>query len=182
MRRRRFGQWLSPHRVHRSLAEIDLDELAAHGIRGILMDLDDTLCPRDSSVTPEPIMVWLKAAAERFQLFIVSNNFSLERVRIVSDALSIPGIHGAQKPRRSGINHAMTQLGLQRHELVLIGDRLLTDVLASRRAGIMAILVEPILAERRFLSLGVRLLEANLLRLFGETPFQRHDPPAGADS
>jgi HAD superfamily phosphatase (TIGR01668 family) len=182
VRRRRFAQWLSPHSVYASVADIDLDELWAAGIRGILMDLDDTLCPRDSSETPAPIATWLKTAAERFQLFIISNNFSLERVRIVSDLLAIPGIHGAQKPRRGGIHHAMDKLGLDRHELVLIGDRLLTDVVASRRAGIMAILVEPILAERRFLRLGVRRLERNLLRLVGETKYQRRHPPEGGES
>ena len=176
MRPRRLAQWLSPHKVYPSVAEIDLDELAAAGIRGILLDLDDTLCPRDSSETPAPIRAWLTAAAARFQLFIVSNNFSLERVRIVSDDLCIPGIHGAQKPRRSGIRLAMGRLGLPRQALVLIGDRLLTDVVASRRAGIMAILVAPLLTERRFLPRGMRLLEANLLRLVGQSPYEPTGP------
>jgi HAD superfamily phosphatase (TIGR01668 family) len=170
MRRRQLGRWLNPHHVHRSIADIDQDTLYAAGIRGILMDLDDTLCPRDSGETPPEIREWLQRASERFQLFIVSNNLSLIRVQEVSGSLCIPAIHRAQKPRRGGIRHAMAQLGLQRHELVLIGDRLLTDVLASRRAGIMAILVEPFHPEERWLPRNVRRLEMTLLGLVGDRP------------
>jgi HAD superfamily phosphatase (TIGR01668 family) len=175
MRPRALGRWLNPHHLHRSIADIDQDALFAAGIRGILMDLDDTLCPRDSGQTPPAIRAWLQKASERFQLFIISNNFSLVRVQEVAGDLCIPAIHRAQKPRRAGIHHAMAQLGLKRHELVLIGDRLLTDVLASRRAGIMAILVEPFEPERRLIPRSVRLLEANLLRMVGERP--QWEPP-----
>jgi HAD superfamily phosphatase (TIGR01668 family) len=170
MSRRSLGRWLNPHHLYRSISEIDLDALCACGIRGILMDLDDTLCPRDSGETPPAVRTWLQAAATRFQLFIISNNMSLVRVQEVAGDLCIPAIHRAQKPRRAGIRHAMAQLGLQRHELVLIGDRLLTDVLASRRAGIMAILVEPFEPERRWLPRSVRRLEATLLGLVGDRP------------
>lgn len=176
MSKRRF-HWFNPHWVHKSVAEISLDDLAAAGIRGILLDLDDTLCPRDSGETPPEILAWLAEASKRFQLYIVSNNFSIQRVQSVSEALCIPAIHRAAKPRRGGIRHAMKALNLSREELVLIGDRLLTDVVASRRAGIMAILVEPLLAERRFLGRGLRLLEANLMRLVGGA--RPPQPPTG---
>lgn len=167
MSRHRLHRWFNPHWVYKSVADIDQDALAAAGIKGILLDLDDTLCPRDSGETPPEIRAWLEAAAQRFQLFIVSNNFSIERVQAVSEALCIPAIHRAAKPRRGGIRHAMARLNLDRDELVLIGDRLLTDVVASRRAGIKAILVEPLLAERRFLGKGLRVFEASLMRLVG---------------
>jgi HAD superfamily phosphatase (TIGR01668 family) len=168
MTARPLSRWLlNPHLLHRSIADIDQDALYAAGIRGILMDLDDTLCPRGSGETPPAIRAWLQQAAARFQLFIVSNNMSLVRVQEVSGNLCIPAIHRAQKPRRGGVRHAMARLGLDPHEVVLIGDRLLTDVLASRRAGIMSILVEPFEPEHRWLPRSVRLLEANLLRLVG---------------
>ena len=38
----------------------------------------------------------------------------------------------------------MARIGAKRQETAMLGDKLLTDMLAARRAGVLALMVEPV--------------------------------------
>jgi len=135
---------LLPHMRVNTVYEINLDELHARGVRGIITDLDNTLVgAKEALATPE-LVQWLDYVRSRgFQVVIVSNN-NETRVGKFAAPLDIPYIHAARKPAGKSFKKALSVLRLAPEETVVIGDQMLTDVLGGNRMGLYTILVTPI--------------------------------------
>ena len=149
------------------IALISLDRLAEAGVRGIILDLDNTLVAyRESTLAPE-VAAWVASARERgFLVALLSNNFE-ERVAAIGSQLGIPTVPSAMKPLPLGFLRALKLLGTARRETVVVGDQLFTDVVGARLVGLRAILTEPI-SEQGFVTTRVlRVVERALLRLAG---------------
>ncbi|MEN6546848.1 MAG: YqeG family HAD IIIA-type phosphatase [Armatimonadia bacterium] len=126
------------------MEDLDQDELWNSGIRGLIFDLDNTLCPYHSSeITPER-MEWLQRARSRFKMCILSNTFKYRRLRRVGDKIGIPGIGRwlcGRKPGRGGVSDALKIMGTKPEESAIIGDQVFADVLAGNRSGLTTILM-----------------------------------------
>lgn len=160
---------LCPRQYVARLADIDLSDLRRKGICALLLDLDNTLVPRDEDRYPEEVVRWLEGARGRgFKLCIVSNNTSA-RVLALASALSIPAVPRAIKPFKRPFLQAMGLLGVGPAETAVIGDQLFTDVLGGNRLGLYTILVVP-LQGRDFwaTSLVTRPLERLVLCFLGQ--------------
>lgn len=140
-----FFQLLKPDIVvPGTVLHLSADTFRCHGIRGIIFDVDDTLVPlRKKSPSPEVIQ-WLKQMVPDFQIWLVSNNISRHRIAQIAATLRVPHIHRAGKPSRRALRRAVEQMQLPLHQVALVGDRLLTDVLAGNRLGLLTILVSPL--------------------------------------
>lgn len=126
------------------ITDIDLDQLALDGVRGLIFDLDSTLvAPRAGNVT-ESVAAWLERARTMFKVAIVSNNKKDHYVEQVRILLDMPAIARAAKPRRKGFLEALSLLSLEPHEVAVVGDRPLTDVWGGQRAGMRTVLVWPL--------------------------------------
>lgn len=154
------------------LDELSLQELYDHGVRGLLLDLDRTLTPWATTQIPDSSFAFVsKAKASGFKLCIVSNSLlKRQHVEKVARALDIPYVASAFKPRRLGLRKAMKILSLSPQQCCIIGDQLLTDVLAGRRAGMKTVLVMP-MGEREFFLTKIinRSLERWLMRTWRKT-------------
>jgi HAD superfamily phosphatase (TIGR01668 family) len=118
--------------------------LSSDGVKGIIFDLDSTLlAPRSGRLTPE-VSQWLTDARNMFRLVIVSNNNHLDYLADVEKLLDMPLIGKAAKPSRKAFRKAQEILELNPEEIVVIGDRPLTDVLGGQRAGMKTLLVMPL--------------------------------------
>lgn len=125
--------------------EIDPAALRRAGIRLLLADLDNTLAPYGAALPDQQVRAWEEQLREQgVQLFILSNNRKPDRARIFSQALGVPFLGHAGKPRPGGFHRAMEQMGCTPAETAIVGDQLFTDILGGRLAGIAALLVEPI--------------------------------------
>lgn len=145
-----------------SLSEIDTDLLRRAGIRGILLDLDNTIVPRDCECVLGDVARWLLMLRETgFCLCIVSNN-GLTRVSHLAGPLAIPAVHRAVKPLSFPFLRAMEILGTQPGETAVIGDQIFTDVLGGNLLGLYTILVEP-MAGKEFI--GTRLINRPLEKI-----------------
>lgn len=135
--------WLRPASRVDSIYAIDLRALEAQGIRGVILDLDNTIVPwGDWQAAPE-LSVWIAAAREAgFRLCIVSNNAGA-RVRYLSQALGLPAVTAALKPSRAALRRALSLMGTTPPTTALIGDQLFTDILGGNRLGLHTILVRP---------------------------------------
>lgn len=124
--------------------QINLEELANAGIRGIITDLDNTLVgAKDPEATPE-LMEWLKTVrAKGFRVVVVSNN-NRERVARFAEPIGISFIPAARKPLGAAFRKALDMMGVTPEQTAVIGDQLLTDVLGANRLGLHPILVTPI--------------------------------------
>lgn len=159
-------RWVCPDWQVRHITQVPLEELWTKGIRVLFVDLDNTLTELGSQHISEPVRQWLEwAKALGFQVIIVSNAARQERVNKVAQSLGIVGIAAAWKPRRFVFRRYLARQKLSPQQAAMIGDQLFTDILGGKRAGMFAILVEP-LTERRFITGRIqRPLELLALRL-----------------
>ena len=88
---------------------------------------------------------WAAALGEQgITLFVLSNNRHPERPRRFSQALGVPFLGHAGKPKPGGFRRAMEQMGCTPEQTAIVGDQLFTDILGGRNAGVLTLLVEPI--------------------------------------
>ena len=128
-----------------SIGDISGAALARRGIRLLLADLDNTLVPYGVPLPDERAIAFRDGlAAHGVQLFILSNNRHESRPRTFADALGVPYIGHAGKPKRRSFLAAMAEQGVRAEETAIVGDQIFTDVLGGNRAGVTTILVRPI--------------------------------------
>lgn len=128
-----------------SYRDITPDFLQKQGITLLLTDLDYTLAPKAVRRPDGALKAWiaeLKAAG--ITVMIVSNNRSGARVTEFCQDLGIGYQGHAGKPSPKGLQAAMDRTGTAPAHTAMLGDKLLTDMLAARRAGVTALMVEPL--------------------------------------
>jgi len=138
------NEMLAPDRFAPRLHDVSHEELEAAGIRGLIVDLDNTLLGfRETELAREHID-WLERARVRgFRVVMLSNNFS-ERVNMLAARLNVACFPNALKPLPFGFLRAKRSLQLRRREIAVVGDQLFTDVLGGKLCGLYTILTEPI--------------------------------------
>lgn len=119
--------------------------LRGKGITLLLADLDNTLAPYGVPLPTEALRAWKEQLqAAEVTLFVLSNNRHADRPRVFCEALGIPFIGHAGKPKAGSFFQAMEQMGVSRSQTAIVGDQIFTDILGGSRAGVTTILVEPI--------------------------------------
>lgn len=146
------------------------DDLWNRGIRGLIFDLDNTLCAwKSCEISPER-MEWLERAKQRFKMCILSNTIKYRRLCRVGDTLGIPrlGRWGLnRKPFRGGFHEAMKIMGTTPEQTAILGDQVFADILGGNRSGVLTIWI-PRLDECEFISTqGIRWIERLVLRRLG---------------
>jgi HAD superfamily phosphatase (TIGR01668 family) len=145
-----------------SLIDVSLDVLAGSGVRGIVVDLDNTVCEYRRPELAPGVAEWVSAARARgFALVLVSNNFT-ERVASVGAQLGIPVVPNALKPLPFAFLRALRLLGTPRAATVVIGDQLFTDVLGAKLVGLRTILTKPLVEHDFPLTRVLRFLERTI--------------------
>ncbi len=136
---------LIPDGVYPSIFQIQPEALAARGIKLLLADLDNTLAKYGQAEPDEAIRAW-KAALDgaRVRLFLLSNSRKPTRARHFAEALGIPYLGHAGKPKRLGFQTAMERMGCTPAQTAMVGDQIFTDILGAKRSGVLALMVEPI--------------------------------------
>lgn len=118
-----------------SVIDIDPAALVARGIRGLILDLDDTLVDQFEKAPTEAVRAWLTRAKEALQVVILSNNRRKHRVAPVAALLEVPFVHLALKPLPFGFRKCLKLMRLQASEVAVVGDQLFTDVLVGAAWG-----------------------------------------------
>lgn len=119
------------------------ERLQSYGLKGMILDVDETLVPFRQSETSDDIKTWLEQIKPLFSLWLVSNNTSETRIRTIAESMGVPYMAGALKPSRRKLRQALTSMNLPAPEVAMVGDRLFTDVIAGNRLDMMTIWVEP---------------------------------------
>jgi len=128
-----------------SLDRISIEQLVQEGIRGLIIDLDNTMTPwNDVEVGPKVAEWFIKIKAAGIQACVVSNNKKRQRVAVVAEQLGIPFVFRASKPRERAFRAGMNLLGTGHQDTAVIGDQLFTDILGGNLLGLYTILVTPI--------------------------------------
>ncbi|MBQ3880625.1 MAG: YqeG family HAD IIIA-type phosphatase [Oscillospiraceae bacterium] len=178
------------HRL-RSVGEINESYLKKRKIGGLIVDLDNTLAlPDDMEPTGEARGFATRMKRAGIPVIVVSNN-SEPRVAGFCAKLGFDYVFKSGKPFGTGINRAIKKTGLPRTRIALVGDQLITDVLAASVNGIRCILTDPIVLEEGFffrLKRGFetlidinrkRLIDLNGRKLHVRRKLKRHRRRAG---
>lgn len=139
--------------------EITPDFLQSQKVRGLILDLDNTIAPYEIAEPDDRIRAWFDAMKNAgIRMAFVSNNKG-ERVHLFNRTLGLPVFAGAKKPFAAGVRKALAELGIAPHESVGLGDQIFTDCLACHRAGMRFYLVPPIKDKTTLFFKSKRFLE-----------------------
>ncbi len=146
------------------------DFLESIGVKGIVLDVDNTLEPYENPLPGKHVIAWLESLKEKgISAAIVSNNGG-ERINLFNGELGLPAYYKAKKPLKKNVLKAMSDMGTDKTNTILMGDQVFTDVWAAHNTGIRAILVPPINDKRDILTKFKRLLEKPVLRKYRKKP------------
>ena len=155
-----------PNEHVKSVFEIQPDILKEQGIKGVITDLDNTLVAWDVKEATQEVIQWFNLMKEHdIKVTIISNN-NEERVKVFSDPLETPFVSHAKKPLGHAFRAAAKAMDLNKEEIAVIGDQLLTDVLGGNRAGLHTILVVPIVQSDAKITRINRSIERRILNYF----------------
>ncbi len=139
--------FLKPTYVFDKVGDITPQFLRRKGIKGLILDLDNTLTTHNNPIPPSSSLEWLdRMKRAGIRLMIVSNNHP-PRVRPFAEQLGLDFECDGKKPLTFGYSRAVTRMGLTNREVAAVGDQIFTDVLGSNLKGIRSIFVFPIEAE-----------------------------------
>ena len=160
------GMTLVPEYYFKTFDEASADFLSSLGVKGIILDIDNTLEPYEHPVPGEHVVAWLRSLKEAgISAAFVSNN-NRERVELFNKDLRLPAYFKAGKPFSKNIKRAMADMGTTKENTILMGDQVFTDVLAAHMAGLRAILLPPINDKRDVITKVKRYFERPVLRKY----------------
>ena len=120
---------LYPNTYVTNVKEITIELLNKNDIKGLLLDVDNTLIDFDLKIL-EGSKDWINSLKENnFKLCILSNTNKIEKVKMVAKELNIPYIYFAKKPFKKGFKKGLKLLELQPNQIAVVGDQIMTDVL-----------------------------------------------------
>ena len=121
--------------------------MLARGLRGLMLDIDNTLVPHGELGDVSALCAWLEPLrAAGIGLRLVSNALP-RRITYFSQALEIAAVgsgHTAGKPFPRAFRSAIREMRLEPGRVAMIGDQVFSDVLGANLAGAYPILVRPL--------------------------------------
>jgi hypothetical protein len=137
----RSKQYSFPLRAD-NLAAVELVLLQANGIKGAILDLDNTIISEDDRYLSPGAEAWIETAKQAgFKFFLLSNGKRRHRVKYWSNRLNIPAIAPARKPFRGSFRQALVRMQLRPQQAIVIGDSVHTDILGAWLIGCPSIQV-----------------------------------------
>lgn len=157
--------FFTPDRFITRVTKIDpVADIAGSGAKFVLLDLDNTLLPRDTHQVPEDIRAWIASLdAAGIKACILTNNWH-HGAHQWAERLGLPIVSHAIKPLPFAYFVALRKMGARRGETICIGDQLITDVWGGHVMGMRVLMVEPLVSVDLKHTLLLRHLEALFMR------------------
>ena len=156
---------MTPDAVVEKVEDFDARRFEQWGVRGIALDLDNTIVPWHTAFVTPGAATWIRDVQARgIGICLITNNYSGG-----SDATSalfkVPVIKGALKPSPWSFHAALRKLGVAGANAAVVGDQIFTDVLGGKLAGMRAVLVAPLSRAEFPTTKIVRMLERPMLAM-----------------
>ena len=155
---------LKPNYILKKITDITPEFLDEHNIKGLLLDVDNTLAPHGKKEPDSVAGKWIKdMLAAGVKLRIISNAKN-SRIKVFADKVSLPFSALSLKPLPFKIQGAVRLTGFAKKETAIVGDQIFTDILGGNLAGIKTVLTEPIKPENGWFFRVKRRFETKLIR------------------
>ena len=148
-----------------SIYEVPVDFYVNNGVSLLLIDLDNTLDSYRLYKPTERAVNVIKAIKETGITPVIVSNNREKRVKGYADEAGVECIYSAHKPFSRRIRNFLKEKGVSSDKVMLVGDQLMTDVLAARGAHIRILLTEKIVKEDQWTT--------HINRLF-DRPIRKH--------
>jgi uncharacterized protein len=153
----------------KKVQDIELGFLEGRNIKGLILDIDNTLVPSYIKEADDAVVEWIENVKKRgFKVCIVSNA-SKSRVIEFNKRLRLFAIHRATKPGTRSFKKAMKIMELGSKEIAVVGDQIFTDIYGGNRIGMYTILVKPIHEAESFFVKLKRYPERYILKKYKES-------------
>lgn len=147
-----------------SIYEIDPEFFVRHGVKILFIDLDNTLDSYKAKAPSERTFEYIaKLRKAGINPVMISNN-KAKRVGPYADALGIEYLASAMKPFAKNILKEIERREVKKEEVMLVGDQMMTDVLAAYGAKIRVVLTEKIVKEDQWTTHINRLFDRPIRR------------------
>ena len=132
-----------PKMYFRTIEDIAVKTLQKRNIKGLILDIDNTLVPPHTPEADERAKRVVYRMQEAFKICIVSNNI-YERAEKFANSFPVDFICDGNKPAKKPFLLALEKLKLEPEEIAVIGDQIFTDVWGANRMGMISVLVNPV--------------------------------------
>lgn len=146
-----------------SIYNITPEELEQHKFTGIIADLDNTLIAWDNPEGTENTIKWIRELKNNNIPIVILSNNSYRRIAPVAKALQVKFVHRALKPFSYKFEKALDLLNMDKENVVMVGDQVLTDVLGANLIDLDTILVRPIVTTDAAVTKLNRKIEKTIL-------------------
>ncbi len=151
--------FVTPTYYKNRITDITLQDLENWGVRGLLLDVDNTLTTHGSQVLSDEVRAWLEQMkAAGIRMTVVSNSWEW-RVAPFAQKIGLRHTSLSCKPSPFGFWRGVRRLGLKKSECAAIGDQVFTDIIGANLYGMTCVQVMPIELEtgKPFLALKRRI-------------------------
>lgn len=139
---------LYPTLYRERITDITVQDLKDLGIRGLLLDVDNTLTFHGSQELSPAVKAWLEEMqGAGFLMTVVSNSWEW-RVAPFANRLGLKHTSLSCKPLPFGFWRGIRRMGLKPAECIAIGDQVFTDIIGANLCGIASIQLQPIEPEK----------------------------------
>lgn len=127
-----------------TIYNLKTEKLNEMGIKAVFSDLDNTLIAWNKFETAKEMdRLNQRLAKANIKLVVISNN-NAERVGKVLNPYHIDFVAKARKPLPFAISQKREAMHLDKNEVMMVGDQLITDMQAGNLAGVKTVLVKPL--------------------------------------
>ena len=151
-----------------SIKNITAELLDRNNIKGLILDIDNTLVPNHVADADDNAVQWIEGMKTAgFKLCIVSNA-SKKRVVKFNDRLKLYAVHRALKPGTRAFEKAGRMMDFKNKNIAVVGDQIFTDIYGGNRVGMFTILVKPIDTREGKLVRLKRIFEKRILERYAQ--------------
>ena len=123
---------------------IELNMLIENNIKGLILDIDNTLVPEHVAEADQNAVEWIEKVKKAGLKVCIVSNASEKRVVKFNEKLKVFAIHKASKPGSKAFMKAARLMDIKVIETAVIGDQIFTDIYGGNRLNMFTILVKPI--------------------------------------
>lgn len=127
----------------KSVLDIDEKFIRENHLRGLILDLDNTLSMHGSPAAEQGVTEWLAQMRGMGMKMMVLSNNTKKRVAPLAKELGLDYISFGCKPLTVGVSRALRKMRLPRKSVALVGDQIFTDIIGGNLRGVNTVLVEP---------------------------------------
>ena len=154
-----------PDTYYESTYIIDFEQYYEDGYRGVIFDIDNTLVPHGAPADERAEALFVRLKEIGFEYALISNNKG-PRVQMFNENIHAYTVCDAHKPNPENYLKAAAIMGLEKEQVVFVGDQIFTDVLGAKLAGVFSILVKPIHPKEEIQIVLKRKIEKIILKQY----------------